>query len=85
VPATAAAAVPGRDRPGYRARLAEAGRLPVDDPAEAFQLLYGLVIQDLQIRVLLGEAPPPPTALAAQARTAVNRFLALTQIPAPGA
>jgi hypothetical protein len=36
------------------------------------------VIQDLQIRVLLGEAPPPPDALAAQARTAVDRFLALT-------
>jgi AefR-like transcriptional repressor, C-terminal domain len=67
-----------------RAALAElgggraAGRLRIDDPAEAFQLLYGLVIQDLQIRVLLGEAPPPPDALAAQARTAVDRFLTLT-------
>jgi hypothetical protein len=73
----------GRHRTGpiveaYLARLAAAGRLRIDDPADAFQLLYGLVIQDLQIRVLLGEAPPPPTALAAQARTAVDRFLALT-------
>lgn len=73
----------GRHRTGpiveaYLARLAAAGRLRIDDPADAFQLLYGLAIQDLQIRVLLGEAPPPPDALAAQARTAVDRFLALT-------
>jgi AcrR family transcriptional regulator len=49
--------------------------------AEAFQLLYGLVVRDLQIRVLLGEPPPAPEALAAQARTAVERFLALTAAP----
>jgi AcrR family transcriptional regulator len=73
----------GRHRTGpiveaYLARLAAAGRLQVHDPAEAFQLLYGLVVQDLQIRVLLGEPPPPPEALAARARTAVERFLAIT-------
>jgi AefR-like transcriptional repressor, C-terminal domain len=73
----------GRHRTGpiveaYLARLAEAGVLGIDDPAEAFQLLYGLVVRDLQIRVLLGEPPPAPAALAAQARTAVERFLALT-------
>jgi AcrR family transcriptional regulator len=72
----------GRHRTGpiveaYLARLAEAGVLGIDDPAEAFQLLYGLVVRDLQIRVLLGEPPPAPAALAAQARTAVERFLAL--------
>jgi AcrR family transcriptional regulator len=73
----------GRHRTGpiveaYLARLAADGQLRVDDPAEAFRLLYGLVVQDLQIRVLLGEPPPRPDALAAQARTAVRRFLALT-------
>jgi AcrR family transcriptional regulator len=73
----------GRHRTGpiveaYLARLAADGHLHIDDPADAFQLLYGLVVQDLQIRVLLGEPPPPPAALAAHARTAVHRFLALT-------
>ena len=77
----------GRHRTGpmveaYLARLAEAGQLRIDDPAEAFQLLYGLVVRDLQIRVLLGEPPPAPDALAAHARAAVERFLALTAIPA---
>jgi AcrR family transcriptional regulator len=73
----------GRHRTGpiveaYLARLAAEGHLGIDDPADAFQLLYGLVIQDLQIRVLLGEPPPSPDALAEQARVAVERFLALT-------
>lgn len=73
----------GRHRTGpiveaYLARLAAEGHLGIDDPADAFQLLYGLVIQDLQIRVLLGEPPPSRDALAEQARVAVERFLALT-------
>jgi AcrR family transcriptional regulator len=73
----------GRHRTGpiveaYLARLAAEGHLGIDDPADAFQLLYGLVIRDLQIRVLLGEPPPGPDALAEQARVAVERFLALT-------
>jgi AcrR family transcriptional regulator len=76
----------GRHRTGpiveaYLARLAAAGHLRIDDPAAAFQLLYGLVIQDLQIRVLLGEPPPAPRALAAHARVAVERFLTLAAGP----
>ena len=76
----------GRHRTGplvetYLARLAAAGQLRIDDPAEAFQLLYGLVVRDLQIRVLLGEPPPEEAALADQARVAVDRFLALTAAP----
>jgi hypothetical protein len=39
------------------------------------------VIQDLQIRVLLGEPPPRPGALAAQARVAVERFLVMAAGP----
>jgi AcrR family transcriptional regulator len=78
----------GRHRTGpiveaYLARLAEQGRLRIDDPAEAFQLLYGLVVQDLQIRVLLGEPPPARDALAARARVAVDRFLTLTAADRP--
>ena len=68
-------------RQAEAANQAEAGVLGIDDPAEAFQLLYGLVVRDLQIRVLLGEPPPAPEGLAAQARTAVERFLALTASP----
>jgi AcrR family transcriptional regulator len=76
----------GRHRTGpiveaYLARLAALGQLRIDDPADAFRLLYGLVVQDLQIRVLLGERPPGPAALAEQARTAVERFLTLTGVP----
>jgi AcrR family transcriptional regulator len=76
----------GRHRTGpmvedYLARLAADGHLHIDDPADAFQLLYGLVVRDLQIRVLLGEPPPPPAALAAHAQTAVERFLTLTAAP----
>lgn len=73
----------GRHRVGplverYLAGLADEGRLVVDDPAEAFGLLYGLVVQDTQIRVLLGEAAPSPEAVAARAGVAVDRFLLLT-------
>lgn len=72
----------GRHRTGplverYLAHLAATGWLAVDDPAEAFQLLYGLVLRDLQIRALLGEPPPPGPALRAQAEAAVDRFLRL--------
>jgi AcrR family transcriptional regulator len=72
----------GRHRTGpiveaYLARLADQGHLDIDDPADAFQLLYGLVVSDLQIRVLLGEPPPGRAAIAAQARAAVDRFLSL--------
>jgi AcrR family transcriptional regulator len=62
----------------FLARLAAEGVLIIDDPADAFQLFYGLVIQDLQIRALLGEAPLPPARRARHARRAVERFLALT-------
>ncbi len=73
----------GRHRVGpiveeYLAKLTEAGVLSVDDPAAGFRLLYGLVIRDTQIRVLLGEAPPSPETLEAEAEAAVDAFLRLT-------
>ncbi|SER65607.1 TetR/AcrR family transcriptional regulator [Streptomyces qinglanensis] len=62
----------------FLGRLADEGHLRTDDPEEAFQLLYGLVVRDLQIRVLLGERPPGEDDIRTQARTAVGRFLVLT-------
>ncbi|GAA3391703.1 TetR/AcrR family transcriptional regulator [Cryptosporangium minutisporangium] len=61
----------------YLADLSARRLLRVPDPGEAFQLLYGLTVRDLQIRVLLGEVPPPDAALRAFATTAVDRFLTL--------
>ncbi|MGW1993683.1 TetR/AcrR family transcriptional regulator [Embleya sp. NPDC001921] len=60
----------------YLADLSADGILAIDDPEDAFRLLYGLVVADSQIRVLLGELPP--TDLDRRARTAVDRFLTLT-------
>ena len=73
----------GRHRTGplvesYLARQARLGRLRVDDPADAFRLLYGLIVQDSQIRVLLGEPPLGPAAITERAATAVDQFLTLT-------
>ncbi len=73
----------GRHRAGplveqYLARLTDAGYLHIPDPPEAFRLLYGLVVQDTQIRVLLGEPPPSKAVIATQAATAVDRFLDYT-------
>lgn len=62
----------------YLARAHAEGHLSVDDPADAFRLFYGLVIEDTQIRALLGEAPPAPAELDTRAERAVRRFLALT-------
>jgi AcrR family transcriptional regulator len=72
----------GRHRLGplvesYLAGSTERGDLDISDPGEAFRTLYGLVVRDTQIRVLLGEAPPPPDRLDAEARNAADAFLAL--------
>lgn len=72
----------GRHRAGPRverdlARLAAAGRLRVDDPADAYRVLFGLVVQDTQIRVLLGEPPPSEAQMHTRARDAVDAFLRL--------
>ena len=62
---------------GYLERLAKQGVLRVSSPQAAFQLLYGLIIQDWQIRVLLGEKPPTKKDLSRHADVAVEQFLAL--------
>ncbi|GAA4975647.1 TetR/AcrR family transcriptional regulator [Actinoplanes utahensis] len=67
----------------YLTRLIGQGHLRTGDPAEAFQLLYGLVVRDVQIRSLLGEPAPPPGRLRADAELAVDRFLTLTDDTPP--
>lgn len=64
---------------GYLAGLHERGVIHALDPAAAFALLFGLVVEDRQLRVLLGEKPPPPAVLRSHAQTSVDRFLALVQ------
>ncbi|MDY7101466.1 MAG: TetR/AcrR family transcriptional regulator [Actinomycetota bacterium] len=72
----------GRHRLGplverYLERLAARSLLRIDDADDAFRLLYGLVVQDAQIRTLLGEDPPSPAEIDERAARAVDRFLTL--------
>lgn len=72
----------GRHRVGpivesYLARADDRGDLAIDDPAEAFTILYGLAVRDMQIRVLLGEEPPDSSEIERRAAAAVDDFLAL--------
>jgi AcrR family transcriptional regulator len=53
------------------------GRLDIAVPSAAFRELYGLVVQDTQIRVLLGEDPPGPRLRRRQADQAVETFCRL--------
>lgn len=62
---------------GYLQALMEAGVLMPTDPELAFRTLYGLVITDSQIRVLLGEPAPERAAIRAQAERGVDDFLRL--------
>ena len=70
----------GRHRVGpiavaYLADLYAAGVSPHPDAEAAFSFLYGLVVQDTQIRVLLGEQAPSARAIGDRARWAVHTFL----------
>ena len=74
----------GRHRVGsvveqYLAMLSDAGHIHVTDPPAAFRLLYGLVMHDTQIGVLLGEPPPSKSEIDARASEAIARFMQLTQ------
>lgn len=71
----------GRHRVGpiavaYLARLYDAGLSPHADAPAAFSFLYGLVVQDTQIRTLLGEPAPSSREITDRARWAVRTFLA---------
>lgn len=80
----------GRHRVGplveeYLGRLRDAGEIvlgntsgPVD-VADAFTLLYGLVMRDTQISVLLGESAPTRNEITKHASMAIDQFLTLTR------
>lgn len=69
----------------YLAVLHGRGVVHAPDPAVAFGLLYGLVVQDWQIRALLGERPLSARRRIALVEAAVDRFLALSAVPvSPG-
>lgn len=63
----------------YLARQVAAGRLRADVPLpEAIEAFIGLLVGDLQVRLLWGiAAPPDDAAMRARARRATERFLAL--------
>ncbi len=62
---------------GYLRSLDSAGELAIPDPARSFGILYGLIIQDTQIGVLLGSKPPTDEEILARAISAVDDFLTL--------
>lgn len=64
---------------GYLAEQHRRGAIRAPDPAGAFRLLYGLIVEDIQIRVLLGEEPPDDAEIREQARRSVDRFLHLSR------
>lgn len=67
----------GRRVEQYLERLHEAGTLHAPDPAQAFCRFYGLVVQDTQIRVLLGDAPPSRQDIETRAAEAVHALFTL--------
>ena len=70
---------------GHLQALSDAGVLTLDDPEAAFRTLYGLVVTDSQIRVLLGEPAPHPAEIAARAERGVDQFLTLYAARGPHA
>lgn len=72
----------GRHRIGplveqYLAKVDATTQYTISDPPSAFMLLYGLAVQDTQIRVLLGEVPPSQDQIREQAALAVSRFFSI--------
>ena len=61
----------------YLRRLNAAGIIDVADPRDAFGVLFGLVVRDPQISVLLGGPRLDRAALCRQADSAVEAFLQL--------
>jgi AcrR family transcriptional regulator len=62
----------------YLAAQHAAGRLDVPDPRAAFERLMGLLLGDVQVRVLMGAVDPPgESARRTRAKRAVDAFLLL--------
>jgi AcrR family transcriptional regulator len=53
----------------------EAGFIDLSPDDPPFRSFFGLVVGDVQIRVLLGDSPPDPDDIAVMARRAVRQFL----------
>lgn len=53
------------------------GYLRFDDPREAYETLYGLIVRDGHVRMLLGEAPESPDSGLRRAECAVAQFFRL--------
>lgn len=69
-----------RGRPSlasYMARAGAAGHLKIDDPLAAAKIFYGLLMQDDQIRTLLGDSPMDAETVATRARFAADTFVRL--------
>jgi AcrR family transcriptional regulator len=62
---------------GYLEHLHAAGIIHAPDTDAAYRTLYGLVVRDSQIRVLLGEPAPSPQEIADHAEAAVTGFLTI--------
>ena len=78
-------ALRGRLAPVFEAGRA-AGLIAFEDAEEAFRTFFGLVVRDVQIRLLLGEAPSScERTIAADAARAARQFLRLYEIKRPDA
>ncbi|ODN70237.1 hypothetical protein A6302_02448 [Methylobrevis pamukkalensis] len=53
------------------------GHLAFADPHEAYETLYGLVVRDLHVRMLLGAPAPEGADVKVQAARAVDGFFRL--------
>ncbi|MFK8023110.1 MAG: TetR/AcrR family transcriptional regulator [Ilumatobacter sp.] len=70
----------GRHRVGpivdaYLDRCAARDRIRLSSAADGFELFYGLLVRDTQIRTLLGESPPDGTALTRRASEAAAQYM----------
>lgn len=61
----------------YLHDLALAGRLSFDERTDPFEVFFGLVIRDKQIRTILGEPAPHADEIREQVSAAVDQFLQL--------
>lgn len=69
----------GRRAGALLASAKRAGLLEFSDPAEAYEMLYGLIVTDLHLRMLLGEDVSSAKAgFSMRAKRAVEAFLRLT-------
>jgi hypothetical protein len=67
----------------YLGRLHCAGIIDAPDPSEAFRTLYGLVVRDAQIVLLLGGSAPSRRQAKTHAKVAVEQFMTLFDDAAP--